>query len=64
MRYEVTFQIAGDERTEPVDAPDAATAVATVEAEHGRTPELFELIQVHLVEDVSSEDEVQAGATG
>ncbi len=64
MHYEVTFQIAGDERTESVDAPDAATAVATVEAEHGRTPELFELIQVHLIEDISAEDEVRAGATG
>ena len=60
MRYEVTFQIAGDERTETVDAPDAATAVATVEVEHGRTPELFELIQVHLIEDISAEDEVRA----
>jgi hypothetical protein len=64
MRYEVTFQVAGDERTEMVDAPDAASAVATVEAEYGRTPELFELIQVHLMEEVSSEDQVQAGATG
>ncbi len=64
MHYEVTFQIAGDERTESVDAPDAASAVAAVEAEHGRTPDLFELIQVHLIEDVSAEDEVQAGATG
>jgi hypothetical protein len=64
MRYEVTFQIAGDERTEMVDAPDAATAVATVEAEHGRTAEMFELIQVRLLEDVTSNDEVQAGATG
>ncbi len=62
MRYEVTFQVAGEERTELVDAPDAATAAATIEAEHGRTPEMFELIQVHLIEDVSSEDEVQAGA--
>ena len=51
MRYEVTFQIDGDERTESVDAPDAASAVATVEAEHGRTPELFELIQVQLIEE-------------
>ena len=64
MRYEVTFQIDGEERTEPVDAPDAATAVATVEAEHGRTPELFELIQVHLIEEISAEDDVRAGATG
>lgn len=64
MRYDVTFQIAGDERTETVDAPDAATAVATVEAEFGRTPDLFELIQVHLIEEISAEDEVQAGAAG
>lgn len=64
MRYEVTFQVSGEEQTELVDAPDAASAAATVEAEHGRTPELFELIQVHLIEDVASEDEVQAGAVG
>lgn len=64
MRYDVTFQIAGDERTETVDAPDAASAVATVEAEHGRTPDLFELIQVQLIEEISAEDEVRAGATG
>jgi hypothetical protein len=64
MRYEVTFHVAGEERTETVDAPDAASAVATVEAEHGRTPELFELIQVHLIEELTSEGEVQAGATG
>jgi hypothetical protein len=64
MRYEVTFQVAGEERTETVDAPDAATVVATVEAEYGRTPELFELIQVRLIEDVTAEDRVQAGATG
>lgn len=64
MHYEVTFQVAGEERTEMVDAPDAATAVATVEAEYGRTLELFELIQVHLIEGISSDDEVRAGATG
>lgn len=55
MHYEVTFQIDGDERMQAVDAPDAAAAVALVEAEHGHTPELFELIQVHLLEEATPE---------
>ncbi len=57
MRYDVTFQVDGDERTQSVDAPDAASAVAAIEAEHGHSPEMFELIQVHLLEDP------EAGAT-
>jgi len=64
MRYEVTFQVDGAERTEAVDAADAASAVAVIEAEHGRTPELFELIQVHLLDEVGAEDTSPATATG
>ncbi len=64
MRYEVTFQVDGEERTEAVEAPDAASAVATIETEHGRTPELFELIQVHLIEEPVAEDARQVSASG
>lgn len=64
MRYEVTFQVDGEERTEAVEAPDAAAAVAAIESEHGRTPELFELIQVHLLDDVVPEEAPQAPILG
>ena len=66
MHYNVTFQVDGNERTESVDAPDAASAVTQIQAEHGRTSELFELIQVQLLDDASAEtsdDVVQARAT-
>ena len=51
MQYEVTFLVDGQEQTEHVEAPDAAGAVAVIQAEHGRSQEQFELIQVHLLED-------------
>jgi hypothetical protein len=49
--YDVTFQVGGDERVERVEAPDAAAAVEIVRAAHRGTSELFELIQVHLLDD-------------
>ena len=64
MRYEVTFQVDGDERMQEVEAADAASAVAVVEAEHGHTPELFELIQVHLLEDTAVEHPEGSPVTG
>ncbi len=54
MRYEVTYQVGGDERVEQVDAADAASAAATVQETFGRTEELFELIYVHLLDAVPS----------
>ncbi|CAA9587088.1 MAG: hypothetical protein AVDCRST_MAG19-5024 [uncultured Thermomicrobiales bacterium] len=51
MLYEVTYQVGGDERTDTVDAPDAASAAASVREANGHSPELFELLLVHLVED-------------
>ena len=50
MRYDVTYQVAGQEHTDQVDAPDAATAAAQVQMAHGRSAELFELIYVHLLD--------------
>jgi len=49
MRYDVTYLVAGDERVDRVEAPDAAAAAATVQDAHGRSAEGFELIQVHLL---------------
>lgn len=50
MWYDVTYQIAGVERTDRVDAPDAAAAAASVRDAHGRANDRFELILVHLME--------------
>ena len=50
-RYDVTFQVGGEERVERVEAPDAASAVDAVRVAHRGTNELFELIQVHMLED-------------
>lgn len=62
MRYDVTFQVGGDERVDRVDAPDAASAVAAVRAAHRGTTDLFELIQVHLLDDPEG-DGAEAGAS-
>jgi len=51
MLYEVTYQLRGQEQTDRVEAPDAATAASTVKDAHGRSEDRFELILVHLVED-------------
>lgn len=51
MMYEVTYQVGGDERTDSVDAPDAASAAAAVREAHGHSADLFELLLVHLVDD-------------
>lgn len=64
MRYDVTFQIDGDELTQSVDAPDAASAVAAIEAEHGHSAAMFELIQVHLLEDPVADEIPQESVPG
>jgi len=58
MHYHVTFLLGGEERTEPVDAPDAASAVSLTQIEYGRGDEMFELISVQL-DDPSVDDEEQ-----
>lgn len=56
MRYEVRYQIGGDERTVEVDADSAAAAARLAQEEHLQSEEVFELIQVHLLDDhVASE---------
>jgi hypothetical protein len=60
MIYDVTFQIGGDEQTERVDAPDAATAASRVRNAHQTEEGLFELLLVHLVEE-REDDEAAAG---
>ncbi len=51
MVYEVTYQVDGEERTDVVDAPDAAGAAASVRDAHSGGSDRFELLLVHLVED-------------
>lgn len=53
MVYEVTYQVDGDERTDRVDADDAASAAESVRAAHDGPAERFELLLVHLVEDAA-----------
>jgi hypothetical protein len=50
MRYQVTYQLAGEERIDDVEADDAPTAAGIVRDRHGRSADLFELIWVHLME--------------
>lgn len=49
MRYQVTYQVDGDEHTDEVDAPDAAAAASSVRQAH-QSASMFELILVHLVD--------------
>lgn len=56
MMYEVTFQIGGDEQTDRVDAPDAATAASRVRNAHQTEDGVFELILVHLVEAIDDSE--------
>ncbi len=51
MIYEVTYQLGGQERTDRVDAPDAAGAAASVKEAYARSEDRFELLLVHLIED-------------
>ena len=51
MRYEVRFQIQGEERSTVVEADDAATAAQRVQNDHLGSDEAFELIQVHLLDE-------------
>ena len=57
MVYEVTYQVGGEERTDVVDAPDAAGAVASVRDARAGGPDRFELLLVHLVEDDNAADQ-------
>ncbi len=52
MRYEVRCLIGGDEQTIEVDADDAATAAAMAQEQYLESAENFELIQVHLLDEM------------
>ena len=51
MRYDVTYQVSGEERTDRIEAPDAAAAAAAMHDAHGRSSEMFELISVQLLDE-------------
>ena len=51
MQYDVTYQIGGEERTDRVDAPDAAGAAAAVREAHDAPEDRFELLLVHLIDE-------------
>ena len=50
MRYEVTCRVNGEERSETVDADNAATAAENARAPHEESGALFDLILVQLVD--------------
>lgn len=54
MRYEVRYQIGGEEHTTEVEVEDAATAAQIVQEQFLDNHEVFELIQVHLLDDVTN----------
>ncbi len=56
MKYEVRYQIGGEEHTTEVEVDNAATAAQVVQEQFLESNEVFELIQVHLLDDVSSLD--------
>lgn len=56
MKYEVRYQIGGEEHTTEVDVEDAATAAQVVQDQFLENTEVFELIQVHLLEDMQNVD--------
>ena len=56
MRYEVRYQIGGEEHATEVDVDDAATAAVTVQEQFIDSPEVFELIQVHLLDQMPEPD--------
>lgn len=61
MKYEVRYQIGGEEQTAEVDVDDAASAVQLVQERFQDSSDVFELIQVHLLEDFPSQEiEVEA----
>lgn len=57
MLYRVTFLLAGEERTELIDADDAAAAVARVQFDHGRGDDQFELMSIQIVSGDQTDEE-------
>ncbi len=63
MKYEVRYQIGGEEHTAHVDVDDAATAALVVQEQFLETDEVFELIQVHLLDDMPVPEGLDAAST-
>lgn len=55
MQYDVRYQIGGEEATETVEADSAADAARVVQDKFLGSDDVFELIQVHLIEESSEE---------
>jgi hypothetical protein len=53
MRYEVRYIVDGQEESTVVDVETAAEAAETARQEHASHGENFELIQVHLLDDLA-----------
>jgi hypothetical protein len=51
MKYDVRYQIGGEEESIEVEADDAAMAASIVQEKFLDQSELFELIQVHLLDE-------------
>ncbi len=62
MVYDVTYQVAGEERTDRVIAPHAAGAAERVRAIHEDDEGTFELLKVQLLDE--HEQEPQPAAAG
>jgi len=55
MHYEVTYQVGGEQSVEHVDAADAASAAQRVQEIHGHGDGLFELISIHLMDELPAD---------
>lgn len=63
MHYEVRFQISGEEQVEAIEADDAASAARRARDEFSGPDDMFELIQVQLLEDISEHELLGASST-
>lgn len=59
MRYEVRYIVGNDERSQIIDVENAAVAAEQISQEHADPGDTFELIQVHLLEEPETLDEVE-----
>lgn len=57
MRYEVRYQLDGEEHAEEVDAETAADAAQQVNDRHLSVDEVFELLQVQLLDEITEPSE-------
>lgn len=60
MRYEVRYLVGGDEHTIEVDADDAASAASLAQEQYLDSSDTFELIQVHLLDEMP--DQLESAA--